>query len=236
MATTVKKQKKPMSQNDKLNGLRAAVLGANDGVISTAGLIFGVAGATNNKAAIFTAGLAGLVAGAISMGLGEYVSVSTQRDTERAYIAREKKLLKTDPEGQLEDLAQAFVKKGVSHATALQFAKELSADDPVKAHLENELKLNEDDLTNPMTAAVSSLLAFTSGALVPLLAAVLAPNDLRIKITLAAVLVGLLLTGYLSAKLGGANKGKAVMRIVIGGILAMVVTYFIGHLFGASIG
>jgi VIT1/CCC1 family predicted Fe2+/Mn2+ transporter len=236
MADKAKKQKKAMSQNDKLNGLRAAVLGANDGVISTAGLIFGVAGATNNKAAIFTAGLAGLVAGAISMGLGEYVSVSTQRDTERAYIAREKKLLKTDPEGQLEDLAQAFVKKGVSHGTALQFAKELSADDPIKAHLENELKLNEDDLTNPMTASISSLLAFTSGALVPLLAAVLAPDALRIKITLVAVLAGLLLTGYLSAKLGGAEKGKAVMRIVVGGIVAMIVTYFIGHLFGASIG
>ena len=236
MANKAKKQKKAMSQNNKLNGLRAAVLGANDGVISIAGLIFGVAGATNNKSAIFTAGLAGLVAGAISMGLGEYVSVSTQRDTERAYIAREKWLIKSDPEGQLEDLAQSFVKKGVSHSTALQFAKELSADDPVKAHLENELKLNEEDLTNPMTAAVSSLLAFTSGALVPLVAAVLAPDALRIKITLAAVLVGLLLTGYLSAKLGGAEKGKAVMRIVVGGILAMIVTYFIGHLFGASIG
>ncbi len=230
------KQKKEMSQNDKLNGLRAAVLGANDGVISTAGLIFGVAGATNNRAAIFTAGLAGLVAGAISMGLGEYVSVSTQRDTERAFILKEKQLLAADPEGQLEDLAKGFVEKGVSHKTALQFARELSAKDPIKAHLEHELKLSEDDLTNPITAAIASLFAFTSGALVPLLAVVLSPDELRIQITLVAVIVGLFLTGYLSAKLGGANKKHAVARIIVGGIVAIVVTYVVGRLFGNALG
>ena len=238
MANEVKKlekEKKAMSQNDKLNGLRAAVLGANDGVISTSGLIFGVAGATNNKAAIFTAGLAGLVAGAISMGLGEYVSVSTQRDTERAYIAREKALLKADPAGQLEDLAQTFVAKGVSHKTAVQFAKELTADNPIKAHLENELKLNEEDLTNPVTAAVSSLLSFTLGALIPLLAAVLAPDSLRIKITLVAVVIGLFLTGYYSAKAGGASRRKAVARVIVGGIVAMAVSYLVGRLFGTAV-
>lgn len=238
MANEVKKTKKSkrqLTQNDKLNGLRAAVLGANDGVVSTAGLIFGVAGATNNKAAIFTAGLAGLIAGALSMGVGEYISVSTQRDTERAYIAREKKLLAVDPEGQLHDLAEAFVVKGVSRPTALQFARELTAKDPIKAHLETELKLNEEDLTNPMTAAVSSLLSFTAGALVPLLAAVFSPDHLRIAITLIAVVIGLFLTGYYSAKVGGASRRKAVLRVIVGGVAAMVITYAVGRAFGAAV-
>ncbi len=229
------KKKLALSQNDKLNGLRAAVLGANDGVVSTAGLIFGVAGATNNKGAIFTAGLAGLIAGAISMALGEYISVSTQRDTERAFIAREKQLLSKDPSGQLEDLAAFYEKKGVSHKTALQFARELSADDPVKAHLEAELKLDESDLTNPMTAGVASFFSFGLGALVPLLAAVLSPDHTRIYVTLVAVVIGLFATGYYSAKFGGANKAAAVRRVLIGGLVAMAVTYAIGRAFGTAI-
>lgn len=229
------KKKLQLSQNDKLNGLRAAVLGANDGVVSTAGLIFGVAGATNNKGAIFTAGLAGLIAGAISMALGEYISVSTQRDTERAFIAREKHLLTKDPEGQLRDLAAFYEKKGVSHKTAMQFAQELSADDPVKAHLEAELKLDESDLTNPMTAGVASFFSFGLGALVPLLAAVLSPDSTRIYITLVAVVFGLFATGYYSAKFGGADRAAAVRRVLIGGLVAMAVTYAIGRAFGTAI-
>jgi VIT1/CCC1 family predicted Fe2+/Mn2+ transporter len=229
------KKKLALSQNDKLNGLRAAVLGANDGVVSTAGLIFGVAGATNNKGAIFTAGLAGLIAGAISMAVGEYISVSTQRDTERAFIAREKKLLEKDPAGQLEDLAAFYEAKGVSRKTALQFARELSADDPVKAHLEAELKLDENDLTNPMTAGIASFFSFGLGALIPLTAAVASPDNTRIKITLLAVVMGLFLTGYYSAKFGGANKRAAVLRVLLGGITAMAVTYAIGRAFGTAI-
>lgn len=228
-------KKLELSKNDKLNSLRAAVLGANDGIVSTAGLIFGVAGATNNKGAIFTAGLAGLVAGAISMGVGEYISVSTQRDTERAFIAREKKLLEQDPQGQLESLAAFYQGKGVSHETALSFARELTAENPIKAHLEAELKLDEDDLTKPMTAAVSSLLSFTAGALIPLTAAVLATDYFRMKTTLVAVVAGLFLTGYYSAKIGGANKRAAVARVIIGGVTAMVVTYAIGRLFGTAV-
>lgn len=235
MAQIPKVKKPELSQSDKLNGLRAAVLGANDGVVSTAGLIFGVAGATNNKGAIFTAGLAGLIAGAISMAVGEYVSVSTQRDTERAFIAREKRLLKSDPEGQLQNLAAFYEGKGVSSKTALQFAREITADDPIKAHLEAELKLDEEDLTNPITAAVASFFSFGGGALIPLLAAILSPDHTRIGITLAAVVVGLVLTGYYSAKLGGANKRAAVLRVFVGGILAMAVTYAIGRLFGTAI-
>lgn len=223
------------SSNDHLNKLRAAVLGANDGVVSTAGLIFGVAGATNNRGAIFTAGLAGLIAGAISMAVGEYVSVSTQRDTERAYIAREKRLLKQQPEQQLEDLAQHYVQKGVSHKTATQFARELTAKDPIKAHLEAELGLDEEDLTNPVTAALSSFFSFTAGALIPLVTAVVSTDRVRISATLVAVLIGLFLTGYYSAKAGGASRRHAVVRVVVGGVLAMAVTYAIGRAFGTAV-
>jgi VIT1/CCC1 family predicted Fe2+/Mn2+ transporter len=229
------KKKLALSRNDKLNGLRAAVLGANDGVVSTAGLIFGVAGATNNKGAIFTAGLAGLIAGAISMAVGEYVSVSTQRDTERAFIDREKELLASDPKSQLEDLASFYEQKGVSKKTALQFARELSANDPVKAHLEAELKLDEEDLTNPLTAGIASFFSFGLGALIPLVAAVASPDKTRIQITLVAVVVGLFLTGYYSAKFGGANKRAAVIRVLVGGIAAMAVTYAVGRAFGTAI-
>lgn len=229
------KNKLELSQNDKLNGLRAAVLGANDGVVSTAGLIFGVAGATNNKGAIFTAGLAGLIAGAISMAVGEYVSVSTQRDTEKAFIAREKKLLSKDPEGQLAELTAFYEQKGVSAKTARQFARELTATDPIKAHLEAELKLDEEDLTNPMTAAVASFFSFGLGAAVPLIAAVASPDSARIQITLFAVVIGLFVTGYYSAKFGGANRRAAVIRVLIGGMVAMAVTYAIGRAFGTAI-
>lgn len=227
--------KKDVAHAEMLNKLRAAVLGANDGVVSTAGLIFGVAGATDAKGAIFTAGLAGLVAGALSMGVGEYISVSTQRDTERAYIARERKALRKDPEGELQELADIYEAKGLSAATATQVAKELSEKDVVKAHLDAELNINEDELTNPMHAAVSSLLAFTGGALIPLLSAVLAPDHLRIYVTLAAVVAALTLTGFYSATIGGASRRRAVFRVVVGGILAMVITYGIGRLFGTAV-
>lgn len=227
--------KKDVAHAEMLNKLRAAVLGANDGVVSTAGLIFGVAGATDAKGAIFTAGLAGLVAGALSMGVGEYISVSTQRDTERAYIARERKALRKDPEGELQELAGIYEAKGLSADTAAQVAKELSEKDVVKAHLDAELNMNEDELTNPMHAAVSSLLAFTGGALIPLLSAVLAPDNIRIYVTLAAVVAALTLTGFYSATIGGASRRRAVLRVVIGGILAMVITYGIGRLFGTAV-
>ncbi len=224
-----------LSKNNRINGLRAAVLGANDGIVSTAGLIFGVAGATNNRAAIFTAGLAGLIAGAISMAVGEYVSVSTQRDTERAFIDREKRLLEEEPEDQLGHLAEFYEAKGVSRKTALQFARELTAKDPIRAHLEAELQLDEDDLTNPLTAAISSFFSFTIGALIPLLAAVLSSNALRIEVTLVAVVIGLVVTGFYSAKFGGADRKTAIRRVIIGGIAGMAVTYAIGHVFGTAV-
>lgn len=219
-----------------LNKLRAAVLGANDGIVSTASLIFGVAGATNDRHAILIAGMAGLFAGALSMGVGEYVSVSTQRDTERAYIEKEREELKRNPISELEELAKIYEAKGISAQTAKAVAVELSAVDPVKAHLDAELNINESELTNPMHAAVASLLSFTVGALVPLLSAVFASDAMRIPVSLVAVAIALVATGYYSATVGGASRRVAVVRVVAGGILAMVITYGIGRAFGVAVG
>jgi vacuolar iron transporter family protein len=218
----------------RLNWLRAGVLGANDGIISTAGLVIGVASATSALGPIVTAGVAGVVAGAVSMALGEYVSVSSQRDAERALLERERRELAEDPEGELAELAAIYRSKGLSEETAKVVATELTARDPFAAHVEAELGIDPDDLTNPWHAAISSGVAFTVGAVLPLLAIVLAPADARIAVTFAAVIVALALTGTVSARLGGARHGRAVGRLVGGGAVAMVVTFAIGRLLGVS--
>ncbi|QBS43328.1 VIT family protein [Nocardia sp. CS682] len=214
----------------KLNWLRAGVLGANDGIVSTAGLVVGVAAATTNTGTIFTAGIAGLSAGAISMAVGEYVSVSTQRDSERALLAKEQRELREEPDFELAELAGIYEAKGLSAATARKVAEELTAHDAFTAHAEAELGLNPEELTNPWQAAGSSAVSFTLGALLPLLAILLPPVPLRIPITFAAVLIALAITGSVSARLGGSDRGRAVLRVVIGGALAMAVTYGIGQL------
>jgi VIT1/CCC1 family predicted Fe2+/Mn2+ transporter len=224
-----------MPGGGNLNRLRAAVLGANDGIVSVASIVLGVAGATDSRGTIFTAGLAGLVAGALSMGVGEYVSVSTQRDTERAYIRHEEWELKTKPDQELAELAGLYEQKGLSAKTAKQVAKELTANDPLKAHLDAELNMDAEELTNPWHAAVASLVSFTVGALIPLLSVILAATHLRFPVTFVAVTIALILTGYLSATVGGASRRHAVARVVIGGALAMTVTYGIGHVFGTAI-
>lgn len=218
-----------------LNKLRASVLGANDGVVSISILLMGVAGATDNTSAIFTAGLAALVAGALSMAVGEYVSVSSQSDAEKAYIERERKLLKTDPEGQFEELVQAYIDKGINAKIARQVAGELSDGDALKAHLMTEFGMGEADVVNPMHAASSSLIAFTIGGLIPFVTILLAPHDYRIFATGLAVLIALCSTGYLSASVGGASKRRAIFRVVFGGALAMIITYYVGVLFGAKV-
>jgi VIT1/CCC1 family predicted Fe2+/Mn2+ transporter len=223
------------ASNSQLNWLRAAVLGANDGIVSVSSIILGVAGASDSRTAILTAGLAGLVAGALSMAVGEYVSVSSQRDTERAYIRREKRLLKNDPEHELAGLAEVYQEKGLSEKTARQVARELTAHNPLKAHLEAELNLDEEDLNNPWHAAFASLASFTAGGLIPLVAVMIASASLRFSATFIAVLVALTITGYLSATVGGASRRRAVLRVVFGGALAMLVTYGIGRLFGTAI-
>ena len=241
--TSVRIAKNEHSDNDVhanggsggLNRLRAAVLGANDGIVSVASIVLGVAGATDSKGTIFTAGLAGLVAGALSMGVGEYVSVSTQRDTERAYIKHEEWEHKTRPEEELAELADLYKAKGVSPETAKQVAKELTAHDALAAHLDVELNIDQEDLTNPWQAATASLFSFTIGALIPLLSIILAAPHLRFIITFLAVTVALILTGFLSATAGGASRRRAILRVVVGGALAMIVTYGIGHIFGTAI-
>ncbi|HEY6022034.1 MAG TPA: VIT family protein [Candidatus Paceibacterota bacterium] len=216
----------------KLNWLRAAVLGANDGITSVASIIAGVAGATDHVGFIMTAGIAGLTAGALSMAAGEYVSVSTQRDTELALIAKEKHELATMPEAELEELTRLYEAKGLSRDTAAHVAKELTAHDAFAAHAEVELRIDPEDLTNPWAAAVASALSFTVGGIVPLIAMYFSPAAWRVEITLTAVMLALAITGVLSAYAGGANKTKATLRVVVGGVFAMLITYLIGKAFG----
>ncbi|HSX42642.1 MAG TPA: VIT family protein [Candidatus Saccharimonadales bacterium] len=226
---------KARASTSTLNWLRAAVLGANDGIVSVSSIILGVAGATSATHTIFIAGLAGLVAGAFSMAVGEYVSVSSQRDAERVFIAREKRRLRDDPEHELEGLAKVYIAKGVSEKTARQLAKELTAKDPVAAHLEAELQLDEEDLNNPVQAAVASMLSFTAGGLVPLIAVLAAGKSIRIAVTFVAVLIALTGTGYASATVGNASRRRAVLRVVVGGAAAMALTYLVGRLFGTAV-
>ncbi|MDW4574387.1 VIT family protein [Microbacterium sp. M3] len=219
----------------RLNWLRAGVLGANDGIVSVAALVVGVAGATTDTPALFTAGIAGLVGGAISMALGEYVSVSSQRDSERALIAKERGELRDMPDEELAELTQLYRDRGLSEATAHQVAKELTAHDALRAHLEVELHIDQDDLVNPWHAALSSAVAFTLGALLPLLAILLPPPEWRVPVTFVAVLVALAITGTVSAVLGGAPRLRAATRLVIGGALALVATWLIGTLLGTTV-
>lgn len=219
----------------RLNWLRAGVLGANDGIVSVAALVVGVAGATTDTAALFTAGIAGLVGGAISMALGEYVSVSSQRDSERALIAKESRELSEMPDQELDELTDLYRARGLSESTARQVAEELTAHDALSAHLEVELHIDQDDLANPWHAAVSSAIAFTLGALLPLLAILLPPAEWRVPVTFVAVLVALAITGTVSAYLGGAPRGRAVARLLIGGALALAVTWLIGTLLGTTV-
>lgn len=218
----------------RLNWLRAGVLGANDGIVSVASLVVGVAGATTDSAPLLAAGVAGLVGGAISMALGEYVSVSSQRDSQRALIAKERRELSDDPEAELAELAGIYEAKGLQPTTARRVAEELTAHDPLTAHLEAELGITEDAVVSPWAAAGASALAFTIGALLPLLAILLPPPEVRVPITFAVVLVALALTGFTSARIGGNPALRPTVRVVVGGALALAVTFAIGTLLGTS--
>ena len=195
----------------RLNWLRAGVLGANDGIVSTAAVVVGVAGATSEVMPVFLAGSAALVGGAISMALGEYVSVSSQRDSEHALIEKERGELRADPEGE--------------------FAK-----DALKAHLSAELNIDQDDVVSPWHAALASAIAFTIGALLPMATILLVPHPTRILATFVAVLLALAVTGYVAAWIGGARRGRAVVRILIGGAVALGATFLVGTLFGTTVG
>ncbi|MCB1254186.1 MAG: VIT family protein [Austwickia sp.] len=219
----------------RLNWLRAAVLGANDGIVSVAGLVIGVAGASASRAALVTAGIAGLSAGAMSMAVGEYVSVSAQRDTERGILDLERRELAELPEEELAELTGLLRKRGLSEATARVAAVELTDHDAFAAHADLELGLDPTERTNPWEAAGASALAFVVGALVPFLAILIAPREVAVPVTVAAVALALAATGVTSARLGRASVPRAVLRNVLGGLLAMGVTYWIGRFFGAQI-
>ncbi|MBL4750696.1 MAG: VIT family protein [Amylibacter sp.] len=214
--------------------LRAAVLGANDGIVSVSSLIVGVAAATPDPNAILIAGVAGLSAGAMSMAAGEYVSVSSQSDIERADIAREAESLKDFPNEELAELTAIYRENGLSDKTALLVAKELTAKDALKAHIRDELGLSEVHAANPLQAALASGVTFSIAAAIPLLAAIVAPVALIIPVVLIVTVFALAALGALGAKAGGAPIQRATVRVVIWGVFAMVITAGVGWLFGVT--
>jgi VIT1/CCC1 family predicted Fe2+/Mn2+ transporter len=219
----------------KLNWLRAGVLGANDGIVSTAGLVMGVAGATTDSNAILIAGIAGLVAGSISMAGGEYTSVSAQKDSEKAALNKERIELAENPELELRELAWFYEQKGLSASLAEQVATELTAKDALKAHAEAELGIDSEQHASPGEAAISSFVAFAGGSLLPLLAVTGPWVDYRIQVTVGAVIASLAITGFVGARIGGARSGKAILRNVVVSLLTMGITYAIGQLVGTNI-
>lgn len=217
------------------NWLRAAVLGANDGIISISSLAIGVAAASSTREPIALATIAGLVAGALSMAAGEYVSVSSQTDTEMADIERERKELEEMPEAELQILAQIYEKRGLKKETAMQVAIELTAKDALGAHIREELGINEISQANPIQAALASGAAFTIGGILPLAVILIAPI-LRMEYWLYSfTIVFLIILGTISAKTGGSSVLKAIFRITIWGTLAMGISAFVGYLFGINV-
>ena len=220
----------------RLNWLRAGVLGANDGIVSTAGVVMGVAGATHDSGAILIAGIAALTAGALSMGAGEYVSVSTQRDSERSILAMEEVELEQMPRTEQSELARMYRDKGLSKETAEKVAAELTRKDALRAHADIEFGIDPDALTNPWQAAFASMIAFTVGALIPLLVVAFVPDAARVVTTVVTVALALAGAGAVSARLGYSPRLPAMVRNVSGGLLAMGVTYLIGMLAGTQLG
>ncbi|MET3721251.1 MULTISPECIES: VIT family protein [unclassified Arthrobacter] len=218
----------------RLNWLRAGVLGANDGIVSVAAIVVGVAGVTTESGPILVAGTAGLVGGAISMALGEYVSVSSQKDSQEALIEKERRELQEQPEEELEELAAIYQGKGLSADTARTVARELTAHDALGAHLSAELHIDETDIVSPWHAALASAVAFVVGAILPMLAILLPPEGIRVPLTFVAVLVALAATGALGAWIGGGSQWRAGARVVVGGAIALIATFSIGNLLGAS--
>lgn len=220
----------------RLNWLRAGVLGANDGIMSTSGLVLGVAASPGvSTGTILLAGTAAVVAGSISMAGGEYTSVSAQRDSEKAALALERHELKEDPDGELRELAWFYEQKGMSPTLAMKVAEELTAKNALKAHAEAELGIDSEHHVSPTQAALSSFIAFAAGGLLPLLAVSGPWVEIRIPLTVASVLFALVLTGFVGAKLGGAKPYRGILRNVFVSSLTMIVTYLIGLLVGSSV-
>lgn len=220
---------------DRIGWLRAGVLGANDGIVSTASLVVGVAAASAVRGDVLVAGIAGLVAGAMSMAAGEYVSVSSQSDTEKADLAREKKELETDDAGERRELTTIYIQRGLEPELAKKVADQLMAKDALMAHARDELGLNEIHTAQPIQAALASALSFAVGAILPLLAVLFAPSEMMISIVVGSSLVFLAIMGVVAAKLGGANMWVGALRVTFWGLLAMLATALVGRLFGTSV-
>lgn len=217
------------------NWLRAAVLGANDGIISISSLAIGIAAASSTRDPILLATIAGLVAGALSMAAGEYVSVSSQTDVEKADIEREKHELEKMPEAEMQILAEIYEKRGLKKETALQVAKELTEADALGAHIRDELGINEVSQAKPIQAAFASGAAFTAGGLLPLLVTLFAPISIMEYSLYGFTILSLIMLGTVSAKTGGSSVGKAVLRIVIWGTVAMGLSAMVGYIFGVNV-
>lgn len=224
-----------MHRSHRSNWLRAAVLGVNDGTVSTASIMLGVLAANATDQTVLTAGIAGLFAGALSMAAGEYVSVSSQRDSERADIAIEKRSLAANPDAELAELTHIYHERGLDVDLAMKVAKQLHDHDAVKAHARDELGIDHDDLANPTQAALASAVSFACGAAVPIIAALVATNSQSAKAIVGASLVALAISGAVGARIGGGHKVKAALRVLIGGGAAMAVTALIGHIVGVNI-
>ena len=233
--SVIRMDNEEMHLSGRAGWLRAAVLGSDDAIVSTASLMIGVAASSASQGAILVAGVAGLVAGAMSMAVGEYVSVSSQRDAERADIQRETRELTEQPKAELDELAMIYVKRGIEKDLAMKVAEQLSAHDRLGAHLRDELRIDQTSLARPMQAAWISAASFASFSVIPIIALVVAPESLRIPVIAAFSLVSLAALGAFGGHLGGAPPGRASLRVTLGGALAMAVTAVIGRILGISV-
>ncbi|GEO67480.1 VIT1/CCC1 transporter family protein [Levilactobacillus spicheri] len=224
-------KKKPATLAQRINVLRASVMGANDGILSVAGIVVGVAGAATSSFAIFISGIAGMIAGTVSMAMGEYVSVNTQKDAQRKAIETQTVALDNDYDGEYDFVKDKYIKTGIKPELADQATREMMKQDPLKTSVRERFGFNVGEYTNPFSAAIASMISFPTGSILPLLSITLLPKNIRIAGTFVAVIIALSITGYVAAMLGNANRKNGTIRNVVAGILTLLVTYFIGRLF-----
>ena len=225
------KAKKKQSLAEKINVMRASVMGANDGIISIAGIVIGVASAKSNNHAIFLSGIAGMLAGTVSMAMGEWVSVSTQSDSEKRAIEKESAALDGHYDDEFDFIRNKYQATGISNELATQATKEMMSDDPLDVAVREKYGFNPKEKTSAIAAAMASMISFPTGSILPLVSITMFPQSIKMIATVIAVMIALAITGYTAAALGGANRGKAVLRNIVSGLLTMLVTYLIGSLF-----
>lgn len=223
--------KKRMSLAQRVNILRASVMGANDGILSVAGIVVGVAGATTNSFSILISGLAGMLAGTISMAMGEYVSVNTQKDSQKMAITKQKAALADDYEAEASLVVQKYVNQGISKPLAQQATREMMVEDALTTTVRERYGFNPNQFISPYAAGIASMIAFPTGSILPLVSITFFPPRVKVLATVLAVGIALMITGYVAAMLGNANRRRGMVRNVVAGLLTMIVTYFIGHLF-----